>query len=89
MDAAQSVNQYLTAAEPWKLVKSDPERARTVLHTALSAINGVRVMLAPYLPFSAARLDEILGETDGWRRPELEVGRPIDKPTPLFRKVEV
>jgi methionyl-tRNA synthetase len=88
MDAAQSVNQYLTATEPWKLVKSDPDRARTVLHAALSAVNGVRVMLAPYLPFSAAQLDVILGATDGWRRPELEVGRPIDKPTPLFRKVE-
>ncbi|MEM9562825.1 MAG: methionine--tRNA ligase [Actinomycetota bacterium] len=92
MDAAQSVNQYLTATEPWKLVKTDDEsgrdRGRTVLHTALSAVNGVRVMLAPYLPFSAATLDEILGEPSGWRRDELEVGRPIDKPTPLFRKID-
>ncbi len=32
---------------------------------------------------------EILGPTDGWRRAELEVGRPIDKPTPLFQKIDV
>ena len=32
----------------------DLDRARTVLHTALSAVNGARVVLAPYLPFSAA-----------------------------------
>ncbi|MEL6982867.1 MAG: class I tRNA ligase family protein, partial [Actinomycetota bacterium] len=89
MDAAQSVNQYLTATEPWKLAKSDLDRARTVLHTALSAINGVRVMLSPYLPFSAAALDEILGQPTGWARDELEVGRPIDKPTPLFAKIDL
>ncbi len=89
MDAAQSVNQYLTATEPWKLLKTDLDRARTVLHTALGAINGVRVMLAPYLPFSAAALDGILGEPSGWRRDELEVGRRIDKPTPLFQKIDV
>lgn len=93
MDAAQSVNQYLTATEPWKLVKSesasDQERGRTVLHTALSAVNGARVILAPYLPFSAAALDEVLGSPSGWARDDLEIGRPIDKPTPLFQKVDV
>ncbi len=89
MDAAQSVNQYLTATEPWKLAKSDLDRARTVLHTALSAINGVRVILSPYLPFSAATLDEVLGQPSGWTRDELEVGRPIDKPTPLFTKIDL
>jgi methionyl-tRNA synthetase len=89
MDAAQSVNQYLTATEPWKLAKTDPERSKTVLFVALSAINGCRVMLAPYLPFSAAALDEVLGSVDGWHRAPLEEGRPIDKPTPLFRKVEL
>ncbi len=89
MEAAQSVNQYLTATEPWKLAKSDPERGRTVLFAALSAINGCRVMLAPYLPFSSAVLDEVLGPVDGWRRAPLEVGRPIKKPTPLFKKVEL
>ena len=89
MDAAQSVNQYLTATEPWKLAKSDPNRGIDVLFVALSAINGVRVMLAPYLPFSSAALDEVLGTTDGWQRSPLEVGRPIDKPTPLFKKVDL
>ncbi|MEM7272576.1 MAG: methionine--tRNA ligase [Actinomycetota bacterium] len=88
MDAAQSVNQYLTAQEPWKVVKADPERGRAILHTALAAINGVRVTLAPYLPFSAATLDDVLGPVDGWARPPLEPGRPIDKPTPLFAKIE-
>ncbi|MGI9623581.1 MAG: methionine--tRNA ligase [Acidimicrobiales bacterium] len=89
MDGAQAANQYLNATEPWKLAKTDPERARTVLFVALSAINGVRVMLAPYLPFSATHLDNVLGPIDGWRRVPLEAGRPIDKPSPIFAKVEL
>ncbi|MCL4125441.1 UNVERIFIED_CONTAM: hypothetical protein GTU68_024697 [Idotea baltica] len=89
MDAAQSVNQYLTATEPWKLAKTDPERSNTILFAALSAINGCRIMLAPFLPFTSAALDEVLGNVDGWQRAPLEVGRAIDKPTPLFKKVEL
>ena len=89
MDAAQAVNAYLNATEPWKLAKTDLDRARTVLFVALSAVNGARVLLAPYLPFSTAALDEVLGPIDGWQRLPLEVGRPIDKPTPLFAKVDL
>ncbi len=89
MDGAQATNQYLNATEPWKLVGSDPERARTILYVALAAINAVRVALSPYLPFSAAQLDQILGPAEGWRRAPLEPGRPIDKPVPLFAKVDL
>lgn len=89
MDAAQAANQYLNATEPWKLAKSDPARGITVLHTALSAINGARVAFAPFLPFSAAQLDEILGVPSGWARDELAVGSPIGKPKPLYQKVEL
>ena len=89
MDAAQAANQYLNATEPWKLAKSDPDRGKTVLFVALSAINGARVMLAPYLPFTSARLDDILGSVDGWSRSPLEVGRAIDKPQPLFAKIDL
>lgn len=89
MDGAQAANQYLNSTEPWRLAKTDPERARTVLFVALSAINGARVMFSPYLPFSAAALDDILGVPSGWRRDDLVVGTPIPAPTPLFRKVEI
>ena len=60
-----------------------------VLGTALDAVNGVRVGFAPYLPFSSAALEEVLGSVEGWYRPELTPGRPIGKPTPLFAKVDV
>ncbi len=89
MKAAQATNGYLNATEPWKLQKTDAERAAQVLHTALSAINGVRVLLAPYLPFTSERLDSVLGAPTGWRRDPLAAGTPIAKPTPLFAKVEL
>jgi methionyl-tRNA synthetase len=89
MTAAQSVNAYLNATEPWRLMKTDAERGVGVLQVALSAINGVRVMFSPFLPFTCAQLDEILGVPSGWARDELTTGAPIAKPTPLFQKVEI
>ncbi|MEC8974651.1 MAG: class I tRNA ligase family protein, partial [Actinomycetota bacterium] len=88
MEAAQAANRYLNATEPWKLSKTDPERAKTVLYVALSAINGIRVMLSPFLPFSSEKLDELLGKPEGWQRNQLLPGLPIPKPKPLFKKVE-
>ncbi len=89
MKAAQATNGYLNATEPWKLQKADPQRASEVLHTALSAINGARVLFEPFLPFSCQRISEILGAPTGWRRDGLVAGTAIPKPTPLFAKVEL
>jgi len=89
MDGAQAVNVYLNATEPWRLAKSDPERSATVLATALDAINGVRVGLSPYLPFSSAKLDEILGAPVGWGRVDVAAGTLIPKPSPMFPKVDL
>ncbi|MGI9645691.1 MAG: class I tRNA ligase family protein, partial [Ilumatobacteraceae bacterium] len=86
---AQAVNVYLSEAEPWKVVKTDLERGRAILHTALSAVNGVRVLFAPFLPFSSEVLAEVLGPVESWERRPLVVGTPIPKPTPLFQKVDV
>jgi len=89
MDAAATVNAYLNATEPWKLARSDPERAQAVLGTALAAVAGVRVALSPYLPFSTMALDDELGPVDAWQRREPVPGSPIGKPAPLFAKVDV
>ena len=89
MDAAATVNAYLNATEPWKLARSDPERAQAVLGTALAAVAGVRVALSPYLPFSTPALDDELGPVDAWQRREPVPGSPIGKPAPLFAKVDV
>ena len=89
MSGAAEVNAYLNLMEPWKLSKTDPERAATVLGTALSAIAGVRVCLAPYLPFSTELLNDVFGSVDSWQRKEPEHGKNIKKPKPLFKKVDI
>jgi len=89
MDCAQATNQYLNAIEPWKLAKTKPDRAKTVLFVALSAINGTRVALSPFLPFSAVELDDLLGIPSGWVRDRLSVGASIPKPTPMYEKVDL
>ncbi len=89
MDAAQAINVYLNATEPWRSAKTDPERSATVLATALDAINGARVGMSPYLPFSSEKLDSILGVPAGWERVDVPAGTPIPKPSPLFPKVDL
>ena len=88
MEAAQAANRYLNATEPWKLAKTDLDRAQTILYVALSAINGIRVMLSPFLPFTSEKLNDLLGHPEEWSRVPLTAGLPIPKPTPLFNKIE-
>ena len=89
MSGAQAINTYLNATEPWKLAKTDAKRSATVLASALDAINGIRVGFAPFLPFSSAQLDEVLGPVEGWTRKPVTPGTEIPKPTPLFLKVDI
>ena len=89
MSGAQAINTYLNATEPWKLANTDAKRSATVLATALDAINGIRVGFTPFLPFSSARLDEVLGPLEGWTRKPVRPGTEIPKPTPLFLKVDI
>ena len=61
MRLAALVNGYLTATEPWKLVKTDRERAGTILNVALRCVDDLKVILTPFLPFSSQKLHEYLG----------------------------
>ncbi len=90
MEGAQAVNSYLNAEEPWKAVKVDRARAGTVLSTALSAIAGLAVAFAPYLPFSSERVGRMLGlgPTTEWARPDLAPGSPLGPVSPLFVKLD-
>jgi methionyl-tRNA synthetase len=54
-------NQYVAEQAPWTLLESNRERAATVLYVALRAIDNLKVLLAPFLPFSSQLLHELLG----------------------------
>ncbi|HVR32999.1 MAG TPA: methionine--tRNA ligase [Acidimicrobiia bacterium] len=91
MSAAQAINGYLNDEEPWKTIKTDPPRAATVLWTALQAIAGLRIVFAPYLPFTTATLGTMLGlssEPGGWVRPDVAEGSQLGEVTALFTKLE-
>jgi methionyl-tRNA synthetase len=62
MALATKVNQYLEEMSPWKTAKSDTSATAQTLYTALQAINGLKVLLAPILPFTSQRLHELLAE---------------------------
>jgi methionyl-tRNA synthetase len=91
MDAASEVNAYLNSEEPWHVIKEDEERAATILWTAIQAISGIRVALTPYLPWTSARLGEMLGiepEVTRWERPEVAGGSELGTVATLFTKLE-
>jgi methionyl-tRNA synthetase len=64
MAMASKVNVYLGAEQPWHSIKTDRERAGTVLYVALRCIDNLKTMLTPFLPFSAQRLHAMLGYDD-------------------------
>ncbi len=61
MSLAREVNVYLDSAPWFSAIKEDRQAAATTVYTALQAINYLKVLLAPFLPFSAQRLHEMLG----------------------------
>jgi methionyl-tRNA synthetase len=61
MRLAALVNQYIAEQAPWSLIESDRDRAGTILYVALRAVDNLKILLAPYLPFSSQRLHALLG----------------------------
>ena len=58
---ATLVNRYTNEQEPWALIESDRERAGTVLYVALQAVDNLKTIFAPFLPFSSQAVHELLG----------------------------
>jgi methionyl-tRNA synthetase len=76
MRLASTVNQYVSDQAPWALIKTDRERAATVLYVALRAVDSLKILFTPFLPHTSQRLHELLGY-DGW------IAGPLD-----YRTVE-
>ncbi|AMD86200.1 methionyl-tRNA synthetase [Capnocytophaga haemolytica] len=56
MNIARLGNKYLADEEPWKVVKTDPERVQTVMNVALQIAAALAITSEPFLPFTAAKL---------------------------------
>ena len=86
-------NKYLADTEPWKVVKSDPERVKTILNIALQITANTAIAIEPFMPFSAAKILEMLHvEKFGWEQlgsmELLAAGHTIGEAALLFEKIE-
>ena len=93
MNLARIGNKYLTDAEPWKVIKTDPERVKTILYIALQLVANLATAFAPFLPFSSERLRRMLNlQTLDWSRlghtDLLPAGHQIGQAELLFEKIE-
>jgi methionyl-tRNA synthetase len=64
MRLVREVNKYLDDKAPWTLIKQDVALAGTAMYVALRAIDNLKLMLAPYLPFSSAQVHAALGYSE-------------------------
>ena len=61
MRIARSANAYLERRRPWHTIREDRPDAARCVYTILRVIDNLKILLAPFLPFSAQRLHELLG----------------------------
>jgi methionyl-tRNA synthetase len=64
MSASTLANQYISEQAPWAVIKDDRERAATILNVALRAVDSLKVLFTPFLPFSSQMVHELLGYED-------------------------
>ena len=93
MNLARIGNKYIADEEPWKVIKTDPERVKTVIYISLQLTANLAIAFEPFLPFSSARLRQMicmdtlnwedLGKTD-----LLPAGKQLGEPSLLFLKIE-
>jgi len=119
MKLATVVNQYLDVNAPWSAIKVDKDGASKTVYTALKAIDSLKVMFAPFLPFTCEKLHGFFGyETPlfgeqytetvkdslgehtvlryrastslrtEWKPSDLQPGKKLNQPGPLFKKLE-
>ena len=61
MRLASEVNKYLDQSAPWKMVKTDKAQAGRAIYVAMRAIDSLKVLFAPFLPFTCQKLHHFLG----------------------------
>ena len=93
MNLARLGNKYLTDSEPWKLIKTDEERVKTILNISLQICANLSVLSKPFLPFTAEKLSKMmnlkgLDWKDAGRADLLTEGHLLNEPSYLFEKIE-
>ena len=100
MNLARLGNKYLADEEPWKLIKTDEERTKTVMYVALQIASALSIISEPFLPFTSAKLKKMLNHVDensdntpdwdiiGTKEALIPAGHQIGKAELLFSKID-
>ncbi|MBE3086811.1 MAG: methionine--tRNA ligase subunit beta, partial [Bacteroidetes bacterium] len=93
MNLARLGNKYLADTEPWKVIKTDPERVKTIMNIALQITANLTIVCEPFLPFSMEKLRgwinfNELKWSEAGKTDLLITGHVINKPGLLFEKIE-
>ena len=93
MNLARIGNKYLADSEPWKVIKTDPERVKTILNLSLQLVANLGIAFEPFLPFSSKKLRDMLRIDEvEWNRlgaiDLLPAGHELGEPALLFEKIE-
>ncbi len=93
MDMARLGNKYLADMEPWKVVKTDEERVKTIMNTCMQITANLTIVFTPFLPLTMDKLRGFLNmEKLDWSelgRTDLMIaGHKVNTPELLFEKIE-
>jgi len=95
MNLARLGNKYLADEEPWKVIKLDEERVKTIMFIALQISSALAILSEPFLPFTSTKLKNILNidKKLSWKNVTeiailLPAGHQINKAELLFSKIE-
>ncbi len=93
MDLARLGNKYLADTEPWKVIKTDEERVKTIMNISIQITAALSIIMEPFLPFTCEKLRGFLNiEKLDWelagKNDLIEIGHTINKASLLFEKIE-
>jgi methionyl-tRNA synthetase len=93
IDLARTGNKYLADTEPWKLIKTDAERVKTILNISLQVGANLAILCEPFMPFTACKLAEqfnlgLLNWSDAGKADILKEGHQLKEAFLLFQKIE-
>jgi len=93
MEVARLGNKYLADTEPWKLIKTDPERVKTIMNIAIQITASLGVVCEPFLPFTTNKINGMLGlEKREWmfagKADAMAAGETLNTASLLFEKIE-
>src|SRR5699024_2611857 len=92
INVARLGNKYLADEEPWKVIKTDEERVKTVLNVSLQIASNLAILALPFLPFTAEKLFAMLNQDQkDWNKAGkvnlLDIGHQLGEVQLLFEKI--